>query len=280
MTLAPQARLVTQTAKRTRINVRHNWRFVPNLRCQITRDVARWHEERARAGRFDAAPLQCPAGHRIQQIERYFTTIESFGATVHHRLLLPATEAELTRLEEFIGVDLPREVRDWYAFANGTDPNHPGTNSTSGKLFPVLAPASVSEAIRLASWYRDYTDQIDPSYTYATRSGIPLLHPLGGDEAMLLADCSLPSTRFVTWSGGEGYRDYAGYYHQSLVDFIDGARSHAEAGRFESISGGVHISDDAHTDDVLLNYGDPRGALRLIYGFDQNDQPVPRLVNS
>ena len=268
MTLAPQARLVTQTAKRTRINVRHNWRFVPNLRCQITRDVARWHEERARAGRFDAAPLQCPAGHRIQQIERYFTTIESFGATVHHRLLPPATEAELTRLEEFIGVDLPQEVRDWYAFTNGTDLNHPETNSTSGTLFPILAPASVSEAIRLASWYRDYTDQIDPNYTYATRTGIPLLHPLGGDEAMLLADCSSPSTRFVTWSGGEGYRDDAGYYHQSLVDFIDGSpeATPRPVGSSRSAEASISATMPIPT-DVLLNYRDPRGALRLIYGF-------------
>ena len=208
----------------------------------------------------------------------YFTLIESFGATAHQRLRPPATETELTRLEEFIGVDLPQEVRDWYSVHNGPDRSHPETNSTSATLFPILIPVSVDEVLDVIHWYTDYTDQIDPSYTHATRTGIPILKT-PGDEAMLLADCSGQSPRFVTWSGGEGYLDTAGYYHHSLVDFIDGIRHHGEADFLEAEDGGVFVKRNVSVEVATL-YHDPTGAQRLHYGFRLDDQPVPRIVNS
>lgn len=208
-----------------------------------------------------------------EAFRHYCDVVESMGATIARRMAPAASESDIERLESRLGAELPAEVRAWYDITNGLDYNHPETTSwPSANLFPGLWARSVDEAINWIDHWEGINDSPDRFQRTPTLP-VPLLSNHNGWDSVLLADCE--SSRVVTFDL-EGYDGNAGFYHESLVDFIDGCRRCAEAGYYAVVDGGVCLDEDqwfvlcrttSFTDAVLCGFGfDPTAPLPPLFG--------------
>ncbi len=204
-----------------------------------------------------------------EAFERYCSAIEAIGATIHRHLAPPAPPEEIDRLESVVGATLPTEVRDWFGIANGLNYDHPETTSwRSAYLFPPVWPRSVQECV---DWLHEWSGVIDVQpFPYTPRQFVPLLSGQSRWDSVLLVDCAAAN---VSTFALENYDSDAGYYHRSLVDFIDGNSHNAESGFLAVDDGGITIDEDLFPMSAR-NY-DRR--WQAGFGFDPDGPPPPRI---
>lgn len=204
-----------------------------------------------------------------QAFERYCDVVEGMGATITSRLAGPASHADIDRLQARVGVELPTQIREWFSLANGLALDHPGTRTwSSANLFAHLWPRSINEIL---DWLDQWAGIIDAELApRSPRIVVPILADQSKWESVLLADCN--STRVVTFDL-EDHDSRAGYYHRSLIDFINGCRHCAESGLYDVVDGGVVLSDRTQSAEQRIAWG----VALPEFGFDPDGPPPPRL---
>ncbi len=168
-----------------------------------------------------------------QSLDRLKKTLQSLDPPAKNSFNPPATEAEILKYEQHIGVPLHRSVRALFEIHNG-QPSAVDELITFEKLLSVGESIGNMEIERdaageLESWYN-----FDPDYDWMNN---PNLIGIGSSEADVL---------YVHNVSGKVYHAYEGlsYAFPTLAQYFDAINEEVKAGRFErSDYGSIRLTE-------------------------------------